>query len=408
MSRMGLILVGLLYPGWGLFLRLTVPEVFRDEPIPGRIVIGAIAVILFGASYLVKHVKLVRLSAITMLYAVCLNYFLILHEHHENGLYVVGAFITVLVCGAIFESRRALAVFLIFNMIMTFFSLSGALDQVRYFLQGGMFTIATVSYLTYGRRLRLLESYQEALQIIEDQQRQLLSASRLSALGEMSAGIAHEINNPMNVILLNAGRIRVETRSPKADFHVIREAAERIESTSKRIAKIVTSLRTLSHGGTSERFELTTAVEVVETAMELCAEKIKSSNVEIDCTQVDSEIIFEAKPVQIGQILTNLINNAVDAVLSGSQEKPWIRVETELEFDTLRIAVSDSGPRILPEVMTRIFTPFFTTKAPGKGSGLGLTLSRTFAAQHHGSLFFDPKSEHTRVVLELPIQQPAV
>jgi PAS domain S-box-containing protein len=236
---------------------------------------------------------------------------------------------------------------------------------------------------------------------------QLASSARLSALGVMAGGVAHEVNNPLTIIhasasdLLDAlkhnGQVPVET---------LTRAATRIRQTADRIAKIVKSLRRIAREGSQDQFFPVSAGKIVEETLEMCQERFKAHSVTLLVPQIDSGLLVACREVQIAQVLLNLLTNAFDAVSSQPGER-WVRLDVLRRGGSIVFSVIDSGPGIPPQIKARIMEPFFTTKEAGKGTGLGLSLSQTIAEEHGGKLELTEDQGHTCFSLTLPISRKA-
>jgi C4-dicarboxylate-specific signal transduction histidine kinase len=120
----------------------------------------------------------------------------------------------------------------------------------------------------------------------------------------------------------------------------------------------------------------------------------------LEVEPVDLNIFVHCRPIQISQVILNLLNNASDALEFSSVR--WIRLQVKQVAATVYISVTDSGPGISLSIQSRLMQPFATTKAPGRGTGLGLSLSKQMIEEHDGTLFVDWKSEATRFVIQLP------
>jgi PAS domain S-box-containing protein len=233
----------------------------------------------------------------------------------------------------------------------------------------------------------------------------LANSSKLAALGEMAAGIAHEINNPIAIIAGRADQIKEMAKSGTLDAPQILKMADRIDSTARRVSKIIAGLRTLARDADQDAFALTSVAQVVEDAVSLCGERFKNSGVNLVVDSVDPELQFECRAVQIAQVLLNLLNNAFDATL-GEQDK-WVRVCCTANGENVYISVIDSGPGIPAELRSKIMQPFFTTKEPGKGTGLGLSIASGILTAHSGSLHLEDSGHPTRFTIHLPRKSQA-
>lgn len=235
---------------------------------------------------------------------------------------------------------------------------------------------------------------------LKETQLQLINAARLSSLGMMASGVAHEINNPLTII---SGRARLISRiaeTPNADISKIKDYSENIISTVDKVTKVVKSMRLLARDGSKDGFNIIPLENIINSALDVCREKLKNSQVEIRIDKIP-EVNLHCREVQLGQVLINLINNSYDAI--ESLKEKWIEIKFENVQDKIKIKVIDSGLGIPQEVAQKLMVPFFTTKDPGKGTGLGLSISRAIINDHQGSLEIDSDNPHTCFVITIPI-----
>ncbi len=239
--------------------------------------------------------------------------------------------------------------------------------------------------------------------LLEQQRSTSIVASKMSALGEMSGAIAHEINNPLAIIHGKAGQLKDLAHRSSVDPAVIALYAATIESTALRISRIVRSLRWFAREGDKDPFESITVETVFKETSELCLARFKSHGIQLKIDPGPSAITFDCRSVQIAQVLLNLLNNAHDAV--ENLPDPWVTLEAREVGNRVEISVIDSGSGIPVELREKILLPFFTTKEIGKGTGLGLSVSKSIIETHRGALFLDTGSAHTRFVMNLPKTQ---
>jgi C4-dicarboxylate-specific signal transduction histidine kinase len=233
-------------------------------------------------------------------------------------------------------------------------------------------------------------------------QRAIVSA-RLAALGTMAGGVAHEINNPLGIIHAMASDLKESMARqglPPREF--VARKSQMICDTADRIARIVKSLRQISREGASDSFRPTPLADVVAQTLEICRAKFKANGVDLLLPRAIPELNVFVREVQIAQALLNLLQNAFDAVV-GQKEERWVRLEVQPVRGSAVISVSDSGPGIPSDIRSRMMEPFFTTKPVGQGVGLGLSLSKTIAQDHGGSLEYSEEKGHTRFSLVLPL-----
>lgn len=236
----------------------------------------------------------------------------------------------------------------------------------------------------------------------ESDRAKAFNASKHAALGQMAGGIAHEVNNPLTIIIAKVEQIRKSLNAlPDADPKV-NDDIDRIVQMCQRIAKIIRSMRTVSRIEESEVFQRASLHSVVEDVLILCHQRMASLGIDLTIGDVP-ETTLDLRPVQVSQILLNLLNNAVDAV--GELPEKWIRLEFRETPVHMEISVTDSGRGIPPDVAARMTEPFFTTKPVGRGTGLGLSIALSLAELHGGSLTYDAAAPNTRFAFQFPKNQ---
>lgn len=228
----------------------------------------------------------------------------------------------------------------------------------------------------------------------------LTHSGRLSALGEMAGGVAHEVNNPLAIIHTLSGQLQELVQDETIDRTLLADVSRQIETTALRISKIINGLRSFSRDGTNDPFQTVAVQQVVEDALALCGEKFKNHGIEIRTAPISESLIFDCRATQIGQVLLNLLNNAYDAI--ASLPTRWISIEVRDLAQEVEIFVTDSGGGIPEKIREKMFQPFFTTKELGKGTGLGLSISRGIVQSHGGSFGIDAECPNTRFVLRFP------
>lgn len=246
-----------------------------------------------------------------------------------------------------------------------------------------------------------------AEQTILQQQERLVAASKLSALGELSSALTHEINNPLGVILGRCEMMRALVQSGDATIPELARMVEQVESTGKRIEKIVRSMRAFARGEESESLRTVSLGDLISEAKDLVLVRFRSYGIELREELQDVQI--ECRQTQVLQVLVNLLNNAFDAV--AKRENPWVLVKSSIArnsggVESVYLQIQDSGPGIPDPVAKKLFTPFFSTKDVQYGTGLGLSISRQMARKHHGELSYIAGDGPTTFELVLPLRQP--
>jgi PAS domain S-box-containing protein len=231
-------------------------------------------------------------------------------------------------------------------------------------------------------------------------QQNLQNHTKMVALGEMAAGIAHEINNPLTIIDLHATALEHLVNDAVVDRVMLKQFTGKITDTSKRISCIVSGLRKFSNDIIKlEAFEEYNLKAIVSDALGRCTEKFKKHGISL-ISNVPDDLMLDCNPVDISQVLTNLINNAFHAIKDHSEKE--ISIAAAVSGDFITISVMDSGPGIPLEIKTRLLETLFTMKPFGDGTGLGLSISKSIVKVHNGELFLDDTSSRTNFVVKLP------
>jgi signal transduction histidine kinase len=250
---------------------------------------------------------------------------------------------------------------------------------------------------------RTIAELRTSQKLIEEQQTLLVASSRLSAIGELAGSIAHEINNPLGIVKGYSEQLLKLLRREPLDLDRIRYAGQKISETADRMSQIIMSLRRLSYEGQGEPLETIDLVQVVDDTLSICRQSLQQLGIELIFERPQGPCLILGRPLQLGQVLLNLIQNARDAV--ETLEKKWIRISIGKRDHVLELAVEDSGQGLTPEVLARIGQPFFTTKPFGKGTGLGISISRKIMAAHGGRIDVDQGHPHTRFLVVMPQSQ---
>jgi two-component system NtrC family sensor kinase len=240
-----------------------------------------------------------------------------------------------------------------------------------------------------GTALDNARLYSETRRQLEEQQRtqaHLVHVEKLSAVGELASGVAHEINNPLTTIL---GQAHLLLDHPEVTPH-IRSRLAIIADEASRAGRIVQNLLLFSRHYPPERRPCSVA-EQVRRVLELKAYQLEQDQVEV-LTEFEPCAPAFADENQIQQVILNLVQNAHQAMLQQGSER-LLTVRVRPVAATLLLEILDTGPGIPPEALPRLFDPFFTTKAPGEGSGLGLSVSYGIVAEHRGRLWAENRPE---------------
>lgn len=270
---------------------------------------------------------------------------------------------------------------------------------------------------------------------LQSLQGQLLQAEKMASIGQLAAGVAHEINNPIGYVYSNLGSLQkylddifqvmdvyekaeaalatspeilagIKAVKAKVDIEFIREDVAALMSESRegitRVKKIVQDLKDFSHADAEEEWQLADLRQGIDSTLNIVNNEIKYK---ADVIKEYADIPqVECLPPQLNQVFMNLFVNAAHAM---GEQRGTITIRTGVREDQAWVEVKDNGKGISPENLTRIFDPFFTTKPVGTGTGLGLSVSYSIIKKHHGKI--EVSSEvgvGTTFLISLPLKQP--
>ncbi|MBU6153520.1 MAG: PAS domain-containing protein [Bdellovibrionales bacterium] len=250
-----------------------------------------------------------------------------------------------------------------------------------------------------GRLVRMVGANWDVTDL-RQKELKMLHASKMSSLGEMSSGIAHEINNPLAIIQGKSHQIRSLLEKGTPDPEALKKLTTQIDETVLRISRIIKGLQSFSREGSQDPYEVRSLKTILEETLAFCSTRFKHHEILIEHAGVSPEITVYCRPSQISQVFLNLLNNSFDAV-QGRKER-WVKIDAQLLEDRISISFTDSGPGIPEGIREKILEPFFTTKEVGKGTGLGLSISLGILKSHGGSLKIDTFCKNTRFLIDLP------
>lgn len=231
-----------------------------------------------------------------------------------------------------------------------------------------------------------------------ESQQALIQTAKMTSLGEMAAGIAHEINTPLAIIVSATDQVKELFKNNAKEKAFLR--LEKIQSTALRIAQIVRGLRTFSRSSEEDSSANTHLQQIILDTISLCSEKFKIRGTSLDFKMHhDPEVL--CIPTQLSQVILNLLNNSLDA--TETLPTKWVKIDLSGDSTKCFIKITDSGHGISTAIQNKIMQPFFTTKDVGKGTGLGLSISKGIIDSFKGRLFYDTTSPNTCFIIELPI-----
>ena len=244
----------------------------------------------------------------------------------------------------------------------------------------------------------------KAEKTLREAQSQLVQSAKLAALGQLSSGVAHELNNPLFLIKgFNNRMIKEMHKGEIKDFSKLKEYTEFIAYNCDRMKKIINHLRNFSRQSQNETSEIAIN-RLVSNSFSLVDEQIRLANISF------IKIFDRAHPMILGdtnrleQVLVNLISNAKDAIITKHPKGGgMISIKTKVVDTRVYIEIRDNGPGVDTKDMEKIFDPFYTTKEVGKGTGLGLSISHEIVLGHHGNICCHSPDHYTQFTIDLPI-----
>lgn len=258
-----------------------------------------------------------------------------------------------------------------------------------------------------ARQKTALES---ALEQLKETEGQLVQNEKMASLGRLSAGIIHEINNPLNYATQALYLLKTKKdRMPEGEREKYVEIVSDIEEGVGRVQKIVSDLRTFSHPRSGSATDLIELEEAVSAALRFFSHEMKD-HIQIQ-VEIPKDLQVMADRNKLIHVLVNLVQNSVDALKEKkfTQGGPLLTLKSRRDSTRIFLSVRDNGTGIDPSVMDKIFDPFFTTKDVGEGMGLGLSICyRIMNEQGGGISVRSEKGEYTEFTLELPAREAAL
>lgn len=220
-------------------------------------------------------------------------------------------------------------------------------------------------------------------QELREKQEQLVQAGKLATLGELTTGVAHELNNPLNNIGLFIGNVIdfIDHRrlDPAPMLRDLRAAMQQV----RKASEIISHLRTFGRVAPVSR-ERVAVNTIVQRALSLVAEQLRLRQIELVLDLAPADPAVWGNPIQLEQVFINIITNARDALADAPRKV--IEIGSAVEGPAVALTFRDTGPGIPPGLEQRIFDPFFTTKEVGKGTGLGLSIAYGIIQEHEGTI----------------------
>lgn len=225
--------------------------------------------------------------------------------------------------------------------------------------------------------------------------------ANMNVLGDMAAGMAHEINNPLTIMNGQITYLRNRMKSNEMDKTIFEDRLERLSQNIKRISIIINGLTQYSSTSTDKELEVVDIKNSVEKALDFCSAKLaeKIISTEVEC--LTEKHFIKGRSFDLKQAFISIINNSIDAI--SSCDEKWIKIKISQEERQLIIRFTDSGKGIPEDIVEKIMLPFFTTKDIGQGLGLGLSTASGIIRCHQGELAYDSSQINTSFVISFSL-----
>lgn len=232
----------------------------------------------------------------------------------------------------------------------------------------------------------------------------LVQKAKMASLGELSAGITHEINNPLTMVYGKSCQLESMLLSDEpVDKKLLLEKVQQVKVYSERIINIISSLKSFSKMGAKEAYSSTTVQKIISECLMIYKETFKAKNINLKITLPDTETKIFCQSMLIQGVIVNFLENAKDSILASSKPVKSIEIGAVVSDERVTFFVKDSGDGVQEKVKNTAFMPFVTTK-PVKGTGLGLSISKGIVEAHNGNIWFDSSEEGATFYCNLPLK----
>lgn len=428
-TRVGCVVGIVLVPLFTLIDRQMYPS--ETEPfLAARIVCSGLMLMLLTVSGSSVGRRFIHLQGLVLLALPTLAIsWMIYRQEGAASPYYAGLTLVLMVLAVILDWtfwQSAAAVMIVFVSYYTACTLHGPVSNPGLFFNNFAFLVSPAIVIMTGTYLhsRLRQSefasnyeldknrkelavqnavLESTLQQLKETESQLVQTEKIVSLGRLSAGLIHEINNPLNYattglyVLRNQGQ-RLAQESPEEFSEVVQDINEGVQ----RVKNIVSDLRSFSHPD-ANNFDAVRLNDVVMASLRFLGNEWKD-RVKIE-NEVPDEIQCNASKNKLTQVFVNLIQNAVDALKSVRDrvEAPLIRITATRENGRILVRIRDNGEGIEPQNLAKIFDPFFTTRDVGKGMGMGLSICYRIIQEHRGSITVrSERGKYCEFTLDLP------
>ena len=234
---------------------------------------------------------------------------------------------------------------------------------------------------------------------------EIANTSKLATLGEMSTAMAHELNQPLNIIKMAAKNIERKSKKGNLNNDILVEKIQNIDEQIERATEIIDHMRIYGRKDAGENTTFNIC-EAIQSVVKMLTPQFNHRGITINTiTNTDGNLMVSGKRIQLEQVITNLMTNARDAMEENNIVKPTITINTLVEQNSLIIQIADNGGGIPENILNRIFEPFFTTKEVGKGTGLGLSISHQIIKDMNSTIACENSEDGAIFTIKTPLVQ---
>jgi signal transduction histidine kinase len=308
-----------------------------------------------------------------------------------NYILVSGQILVMLLVSVHLDSIKHFLIFNTIALFVTLYPVEGipAVPRILYFLE--LLTVSLVTFVVLIQKLKLVKQIEESQKLLEKERLRSFNSQKRSSLGKMAAGVAHEINNPLAILILYSNKMM--KMGGKTEELI--DLDKKHNKTVKRISKIVKGLISLSRDGSKDPHTEIEAHRFIQEVKDIYLVKLKNDGVILEIN-IPKDLKVYGRITELQQVFLGLVNNAYDAI--SLQKIKIINVNFIQMKQDIELTIQDNGIGVKAEIIDEIFDPFYSTKKTGEGMGLDLSISKGIIEDHGGNIFVDPENLSTFVV----------
>jgi signal transduction histidine kinase len=363
---------------------------------PGRIAIAVISISgLLSTFTKNKNIKIIRAWLLSVTFGYLFLYLYLLHLNNWSVFHRWSYFVVAsILCSAAltWEEYVLNTIVGLFAPLFLSFNTPLSLLELVHFHSANIVTILIIGY-----SVRLHFLYKKEVSILSQN---LIDQSKMKALGEMAAGVSHEVNNPLAVLSTSSDQLKKLLETESYDKQKVFVLLEKVARMTNRISVIVSGLKDFSSKDESQFVEKIDINEIIKHAVLSKEKEFRAANIKIILQLSKNKIYIRCDKILISDAISNLLNNAFEACKE--EDKPQVKISVGSQNGFAKVSITDNGPGVPLEFMDKIMQPFFTTKELGMGPGLGLSSALGIAQKHDGKLFLDKDVSMSTFTLLLP------